>query len=116
MSEQSEELEVFRDMVQRFLQQEVEPHYAQWETNHLMPKSFWQTMGAAGLLLVDLPEQYGAAGVGFEVSLMVQEEMCRHGFHSLATGYNIHANIVAPYLNNFGSQEQKMLSLRQRCF
>ncbi|MFT5571629.1 MAG: acyl-CoA dehydrogenase [Cryomorphaceae bacterium] len=107
MSEQSEELEVFRDMVKRFLRQEVEPRYEQWEADHLMPKSFWQTMGEAGLLLVDLPEQYGAAGVDFEVSLMVQEEMCRHGFHSLATGYNIHANIVAPYLNHFGSQEQK---------
>jgi alkylation response protein AidB-like acyl-CoA dehydrogenase len=107
MSDQSEQLEVFRDMVQRFLQHEVEPHYEQWEADHLMPKSFWQTMGEAGLLLVDLPEEYGAAGVDFEVSLMVQEEMCCHGFHSLATGYNIHANIVAPYLNNFGTPEQK---------
>jgi alkylation response protein AidB-like acyl-CoA dehydrogenase len=27
-------------------------------------------------------------------------------FHSLATGYNIHANIVAPYILNIGTQQQ----------
>ena len=38
---------------------------------------------------------------------MIQEEMCRLGLHSLATGYNIHANIVAPYVLNIGTEEQK---------
>ena len=105
--EKSEELLMFREMVQRFLQQEVVPHYEEWEADHLMPRSFWQTMGAAGLLLVDLPEEFGAAGASFEVSLMVQEEMCRHGFHALASGYNIHANIIAPYIDNIGTQAQR---------
>lgn len=102
-----EELDMFRDMVQRFLRQEVVPQYDEWEKNHLMPKSFWQTMGAAGILLVDMPEKYGAAEASFDVSLMIQEEMCQHGFHSLATGYNIHANIVAPYINNIGTEQQR---------
>lgn len=104
---QTEELEMFRDMVKRFLQQEVSSVYEQWEKDHHMPREFWNTMGAAGLLLVDMPEEYGAAGASFEVSLMVQEEMCLAGYHSLATGYNIHANIVGPYINNIGTQEQK---------
>jgi alkylation response protein AidB-like acyl-CoA dehydrogenase len=33
--------------------------------------------------------------------------MCRLGLHGLATGYNIHANIVAPYLVNIGTQQQQ---------
>lgn len=103
----NEELEMFRDMVQRFLQQEVVPVYEQWEADHLMPREFWNTMGQAGVLLADMPEEYGGAGAGFDVSLMIQEEMCRMGFHSLATAYNIHANIVGPYINNIGSEEQK---------
>ncbi len=104
---QNEELDMFRDMVQRFLKEEVEPNFEQWEHDHLMPKEFWRTMGDAGILLVDLDEQYGAANASLDVSMMIQEEMCAAGYHALATGYNIHANIVAPYIDNIGTQEQR---------
>lgn len=102
-----EEKSLFRDMVLRFLEQEVLPNYEQWETDHIMPREFWNIMGSAGLLLVDFDEQYGAAGASFEVSQMVQEEMCRLNLHGLGSGYNIHANIVGPYINNIGTEEQK---------
>lgn len=106
-SSHDQELEMFRDMIQRFLKEEVEPHYEQWEHDHLMPKEFWQIMGAAGILLVDMDEHYGAANTNLDVAMMIQEEMCAAGYHALATGYNIHANIVAPYINNIGTQEQR---------
>lgn len=104
---QTEEFGLFRDMVQRFLKDEVEPNYNQWERDHLTPRDFWRTMGAAGILLVDTSEEYGGAGVSLDVSMMIQEEMCAAGYHSLATGYNIHANIVAPYITNIGTDAQK---------
>ena len=103
----AEEIQLFRDMVLRFLEQEIIPHYDEWEANHHTPKNVWQTLGQAGLLLVDLPERYGSAGASFEIAQMIQEEMCRLGLHGLATGYNIHANIVAPYIENIGTEEQK---------
>lgn len=102
-----EELELFKDMVLRFMEQEILPHYQQWEDDHLMPRDVWNTLGSAGMLLVDMPEQYGAAGANFTVCQMIQEQMCRLGLHGLATGYNIHANIVAPYINNIGTDAQK---------
>ena len=102
-----EEVQMFRDMVLRFLEQEILPHVDSWEANHEMPKEMWNVMGTAGLLLVDLPEQYGTAGASFDVCQMIQEEMCRLGLHGLATGYNIHSNIVAPYILNIGNQAQK---------
>ncbi|GHA19831.1 acyl-CoA dehydrogenase [Arenicella chitinivorans] len=100
-------LNEFRDMVQRFLQAEVEPNIEQWEADKLMPKSFWPVMGGAGLLLVDFEAEHGGAEADFDVSLMVQEEMCRMGYHALASAYNIHANIVAPYILNIGTDAQK---------
>lgn len=103
----NEEIEMFRDMVLRFLEQEVAPHYEHWEKNHHMPKDMWKTLGSAGMLLVDFDEKYGAAGASFDVCQMIQEEMCRMNFHSLATGYNIHANIVAPYILNIGNEKQR---------
>ena len=102
-----EEVQMFRDMVLRFLEQEILPHVDTWEKNHEMPQEIWNVMGTAGLLLVDLPEQYGTAGASFDVCQMIQEEMCRLGLHGLATGYNIHSNIVAPYVLNIGNQAQK---------
>jgi len=107
MDSQNEELELFRDMVLRFIEQEVTPHYEEWEKNHIMPREMWNTLGEAGMLLVDLPEEYGCAGASFDVEQMIQEELCRLGYHSLATGYNIHSNIVAPYVLNIGTEEQR---------
>jgi alkylation response protein AidB-like acyl-CoA dehydrogenase len=103
----NEEIDMFRDMVLRFLEQEVTPHYDQWEKQHKMPREMWNTLGSAGMLLVDFPEQYGAAAASFDVCQMIQEEMCRMNFHALATGYNIHSNIVAPYVLNIGNQQQR---------
>jgi len=102
-----EEVQMFRDMVLRFLDQEVIPHYDSWEKDHKTPREIWNTLGAAGMLLVDFPEKYGAAGASFDVCQMIQEEMCRLGLHGLATGYNIHSNIVAPYILNIANEEQK---------
>jgi acyl-CoA dehydrogenase len=103
----NEDVQMFRDMVLRFFEQEVLPHYDTWEKNHKMPREMWNTLGTAGMLLVDLPEEYGTAGTRFEVCQMIQEEMCRLNLHALATGYNIHANIVAPYILNIGNKQQK---------
>lgn len=104
----NDELALFRDMVVRFIEQEVTPHYEQWEEKHLMPRAFWHTMGEAGLLLVDMPEQYGTAGASIDVCLMIQELFCEHGYIALASGYGIHSSIVAPYIKNIATQEQKL--------
>lgn len=107
MSAEAEEITMYKDMVLRFFEQELEPHYDQWEADHIVPRSIWNTMGEAGLLYVDGDEKYGATGASFEVVQMIQEEMCRLNYHGLGSGYNIHSNIVAPYIANIGTEEQK---------
>ena len=102
-----EELNLFRDMTVRMLEQEVAPNYEQWEEDHQVPRSLWNTFGEAGILGVDFDEKYGAAGASFEVCQMIIEEMSRMGFGGLVSGYNIHANIVMPYILNIGNDEQK---------
>lgn len=104
----NDELALFRDMVVRFIEQEVTPHFDQWEEKHLMPREFWHTMGEAGLLLVDMPEYYGTAGASIDVCLMIQELFCEHGYIALSSGYGIHSSIVAPYINNIATEEQKL--------
>ncbi len=104
---ENEDITLFRDMLLRCLEKEVIPHYAQWEKDGWMPKEAWLTLGAAGMLGPDMPEEFGAAGAPFEVALMILEETCRLNLHSLSTALNVHANIVMPYINNLGTAEQK---------
>ena len=103
----NEELTLFRDMARRALEQEIAPHFEQWEEQHAVPRELWNTLGQAGLLCPDMPEEYGAAGTTPEVTFAILEECARMGFGGIATGYSIHSNIVAPYINHFGTEEQK---------
>lgn len=102
-----EELTLFRDMACRAMEQEIAPHFEKWEAEHEVPRDIWNTLGAAGLLCPDMPEAYGAAGADPQVTFAILEEMSRLGYGGIATGYSIHSNIVAPYINNFGTEEQK---------
>lgn len=103
----NEELTLFRDMTRRALEQEVAPHFEDWEEQHMVPRELWNTLGAAGLLCPDMPEEYGAAGTTPQITFAIIEEAARMGFGGVATGYGIHSNIVAPYINHFGTDEQK---------
>jgi len=103
----NEELTLFRDMARRALEQEIAPHIEEWEVQHAVPRELWNTLGQAGLLCPDMPEDYGAAGTTPEVTFAIIEELSRMGFGGIASGYGIHSNIVAPYVEHFGTQEQK---------
>ncbi len=103
----NEELTLFRDMTCRALEQEIAPHIEEWEARHMVPRQLWYTLGQAGLLCPDMPQEYGAAGTTPQVTFAVLEELSRMGFGGIASGYGIHSNIVAPYIEHFGTEEQK---------
>ena len=103
----TEELTLFRDMTRRALEQEISPHIEEWEAQHMVPRELWHNLGQAGLLCADMPEECGAAGTSPQVTFAVIEELSRMGFGGIASGYGIHSNIVAPYIEHFGTEEQK---------
>ncbi|WP_404367293.1 acyl-CoA dehydrogenase family protein [Marinobacter sp.] len=104
---EAEELVLFRDTVVKVLDHEVRPHYEQWDREGIVPRALWQTLGEAGMLCVDVPEEYGGCGVPFEYSVAVGAEMARMGFGALATNVMVHSDIVAPYLSHIGNEEQR---------
>lgn len=103
----SAEKELFRDSVAKFLEKEVEPFYEEWEDQGIWPRDLWNKLGENGFLCVDVPEAYGGFGASFELSCVVAEEISRAGYGALASGVSVHSDIVAPYINNLGSEEQK---------
>jgi len=106
-SELQEELKHFRETVIRFIENEIAPHYEQWEQDKLVPKSVWHKMGEEGLLCCDLPEEYGGFGVSVDFNFLVTEELAKAGFFSLACNILVHADIAAHYVLNMGTEAQK---------
>ncbi|TDO15314.1 alkylation response protein AidB-like acyl-CoA dehydrogenase [Halomonas ventosae] len=104
---QDELTPLFHDMICRFLDQEVAPHYAAWEEAGEVPRDLWKLMGEAGLLGIDMPEPLGGTGADFSITQLVVEEISRRGFGGLASAYNIHANIVMPYLLHIATPAQQ---------
>ena len=107
MTDVDPDIQLFRDNVQRFLAQEVAPHYADWEKAGITPRSLWMQLGEAGFLCVDVPVEYGGAGAPFEYSCVVLEEVGRMGFGALAANLAVHSDIVTQYVCHLGSEDQK---------
>ena len=98
------ELQAFRDAVRRFVAHEVTPHQARWREQQHVDRALWRQAGALGVLLADLPEEWGGAGGNFAHQCVVFEELAAAG--DTAFGLHVHA-IVAHYLLNHGTAAQK---------
>ncbi len=96
--------EHFRTQVQRFIEREISPFHAQWEKDGIVPKSVWAKAGQEGLLNCMLPEPYGGGG-DFGHSAVLIEEMGK--VNATGPGFNLHSEIVAPYIFRYGTPEQK---------
>lgn len=100
-----EEHEIFRKSLRKFLEKEAYPFYAEWEENRIIPRTFWEKLGAQGFLCPDVPEEYGGTGVDWGFSVIINEELERVG--SGLVGIGLHSDIVIPYITAFGTEEQK---------
>lgn len=101
----SAEHDAFRDTVRRFLEKEATPFHEQWEKDGLVPKSLWLKAGEQGFLCPMVSETYGGLGADFLYSAIVNEEVSRAGLTGI--GWNLHTEIVAPYIEHYGSEELK---------
>jgi len=104
------ELDGFRDAVRRFVASEIAPHGERWRAQQHVDRELWHKAGAMGLLAADIPEEYGGSGGSFAHMAVVFEELGYAG--DMAFGLHVHA-IVAHYLLNQGSEEQKRRYLPQ---
>ena len=103
----NEEQELFRENVKRFVDSEVLPHYEQWEKDEIFPRELWNKVGEQGLLCVDIPEAYGGFGTDFLFSMVIQEEFARANCGAVGGPMAVHSDIVAHYVLNQGTEEQK---------
>jgi alkylation response protein AidB-like acyl-CoA dehydrogenase len=101
----TEEHEMLREAARRFMETEVAPHNERWEEQGYVDREIWQKAGAAGFLCASMPEQYGGAGGDRLYSVVLMEEQARVGCSGL--GFGLHSEIVAPYIEHYGSEYLK---------
>jgi alkylation response protein AidB-like acyl-CoA dehydrogenase len=99
--------ESFRDSVRSFLDREVRPNWDKYIEAKQFPREMWQAFGRQGLLGLEIPEQYGGSEAGdFRYNAVLGEELGKVSM-SLASCHGIHADIVAPYLVELTTEEQR---------
>lgn len=98
------ELEMYRDSVRRFVQTEVAAHDEKWAKQQHVDRVLWNKAGELGILLADVPDEFGGSGGNFAHMAIVFEELAYAG--DRAFGLHVHA-IVAHYILNQGTDAQK---------
>lgn len=102
----TEEHEMFRISLRKMLDKEAYPYFEEWEQQRDIPRSFWQKLGDNGFLCPMVSEEYGGLGLDFGYSMILTEELERVGA-GLASGISLHSDIVTPYIEAYGTEEQK---------
>jgi len=100
------EMELFRDSARKFFQTEIRPHSERWREAGMVDREAFLKAGEAGFLCMWADEKYGGLGLkDFRYEQILIEENAAHG----DSGYfiTLHSRLVAPYLQHFGSEEQK---------
>ena len=101
----TEEHELYRESVRRFIASEVTPYHRQWEKDGKVSRDVWLKAGAAGFLCSNAPAEYGGVGADYKYNAIFTEELGRAGV--TGPGFGVHSDMAASYILNFGSEEQK---------
>ncbi len=109
-----EDLRIFREGVAKFLKTAVPPERsAAWRAAGQVDRAFWNEAGAAGILGVSVPAEYGGGGGDFRHDMIVFEEVTRADVSGFAA--SLHNGIVVPYVVAHGTEEQKARWLPGLC-
>ncbi|MER2000233.1 MAG: acyl-CoA dehydrogenase family protein, partial [Lysinibacillus sp.] len=102
----TDEHEMFRKALRKMLDKEAYPYFEQWEKERQIPRQFWEKLGENGFLCPMVSEEYGGLGLDFGYAMILTEELERVGA-GLASGIALHSDIVTPYIEAYGTEEQK---------
>jgi alkylation response protein AidB-like acyl-CoA dehydrogenase len=99
--------EDFRSSFRTFLEREVQPRYADWERDGIVPREVFAAAGRGGFLAMAVPELYGGAGAeDFRLNLVIGEECQRAGVGSFGLGITLHNDICLPYFLSYCTPQQ----------
>ena len=102
----SEELDMLRDSVRHFAEQEIAPYAAEIDQSNQFPPALWRKLGEMGLLGITVEEEYGGAHMGYLAHMIAMEEISRASA-SVALSYGAHSNLCVNQIRRNGTTAQK---------
>jgi acyl-CoA dehydrogenase len=108
-----EDHQMFRSTVRRFLERECLPRQTEWDETGRVDRETWLKAGREGLLCVTLPTEYGGGGGDFGHAVVMAEELALANLSG--PGFQVHSDIIAPYIARVGNEEQKQKWLPRAC-
>jgi len=97
----TEEHEMFRESVRRFIEKEITPHHEEWEKQGRVSREVWLSAGEIGMLCPNISEEFGGLGADFLYNVVITEEMAKAG--ATGPGFAVHSDMAATYIDTFGS-------------
>lgn len=102
----TEEQRAIRDLAREFAQKEIAPIAAQIDETGEFPYETVKKMGELGLMGIEIPEEYGGAGLDCVSYVLAVEEISKVcASHGVIMSVN--NSLVCYGLNKFGTEEQK---------
>jgi acyl-CoA dehydrogenase len=99
------EVRALSDLAGGFFAREIVAQNEKWDAQHHIDRNAWLEAGKLGLLCCSIPEEYGGGGGTFAHDLAVFDAQGYAG--DLAFGISVHSGIVAHYIHEYGTEEQK---------
>ncbi|MFI5776297.1 acyl-CoA dehydrogenase family protein [Nocardia sp. NPDC051570] len=100
-----DEVEAVRELARTFFDKEVIPHEERFAAQGHPDRELYRRAGELGLLCAAVPSEYGGGGGSFAHEAAIIEEQAYLGDGAL--GMPVHSSIIAPYIQQFGSEELK---------
>jgi hypothetical protein len=98
--------EMIRDAVRDFAREQLWPHAARWDREHVFPREAHQGLAALGAYGICVPEAYGGAGLDYLSLALVLEEIAA-GDGGTSTAISVTNCPVNAILMRYGSEAQK---------
>ena len=103
----SEEHEMLRAQLRRFVEEEIKPHALAWEEQGFTPREVLRKMGELGFLGIRYPAEYGGSDMNTLGSVVLAEELGRSTFSGVAITVLVHTDMASVHIFNAGSKAQK---------
>jgi acyl-CoA dehydrogenase len=103
----TEEHEMLRAQVRRFVESEVKPHGDAWEKAGFVPREVLRRMGELGFLGLRFPARYGGSELDELASCVLAEELGRSTYGGFAVTVLDHTDMSSVHIANGGSEAMK---------
>jgi len=97
---------MIRDAARSFAQEKLAPNAAEWDRHSTFPTEAIAEMGGLGFMGMQVPEEWGGAGVDHVAYALAVEEIAA-GDGSCSTIMSVHNSVVCMPILKFGTPEQK---------